>query len=399
MTNSDQTAEFPPPGARATRRDAPTPPSRTRRDSPSTRRDSPTEASSATRRDTAGPYVGAPATDQGSDHDSIIKLPPELADRFRTIEDLEGGGEAHVVLAQEQSTGARRVIKIYRSDIDLPAETADVLAHADPRFVLPAERGQHLWRNGRKVVWETMDYLSHGSLQQYMNQHQQRIDQATVRTVVAQLTEALDYVHRQLGLVHRDVKPGNVLIRDISPLTVVLADLGLAAESTQRKSSRGDSTVKGTLGYQAPETLNRGNAKPPRDWWALGMMTAELLTGQHPFADAQGVMFSDAAVRDVVTLGRIDLSAVTDPRWNLLCRGLLVHDPDLRWGAGEVKSWLAGATPSVAAPRQPANHIAPTTFAGREYSDPAQLARAMLINWDAGTQVFLDKGLREELAD
>src|ERR1700756_4152561 len=91
---------------------------------------------------------------------------------------------------------------------------------------------------------------------------------------------------------------------------------------------------------------------PPRDFWALGMTLCEVLTGQHPFKDGRGNTLRDQnAIRDAITMGKIDLSMVTDERWNLLCRGLLVHQPEDRWGATHVRAWLDGASPAVSANR------------------------------------------------
>jgi serine/threonine-protein kinase len=105
------------------------------------------------------------------------------------------------------------------------------------------------------------------------------------------LADALDYAHRQ-GLVHRDLKPGNVLLRpDGSP---VLADFGLARAAQPDTAARITATgmLLGTLAYMAPEQFAGGTADPRTDIYALGVLFFEMLTGRVPFdGDSAQVMY------------------------------------------------------------------------------------------------------------
>lgn len=343
----------------------------------------------STTRDAAG-FPGSARPVGGSD----FPLPHHLAAEYDIVDDTLGtGGEADVAVLRHRGDGALRVVKVYRRGITLPQSFVDRLATADPAHVLPVTRSTYTgWTSPRFI--EVMDYLPHGSLETLLDQSGGSAPDLA-QEILVEMTDALDYIHTQLQIVHRDIKPGNVMIRTAEPLDLVLADLGIAAEVAELRRSRRETTggVKGTLVYQSPETLNMSDAGAPRDWWALGMTICEVLTGQHPFKDGSGNTLRDEnMIRHAITMGAIDLSMVNDSRWNLLCRGLLAHDPRDRWGATQVRAWLAGESPAVATHRPsvagPGRTVRPYRFAGRRFTDPVALADHMVQNWDAAAAVF-----------
>src|SRR6266852_210895 len=105
--------------------------------------------------------------------------------------------------------------------------------------------------------------------------------------------DALDYAHKH-GIVHRDVKPANVLLGpDDNP---VLADVGIAKlmESSSIKSLTGVTT--GTPAYMAPEQVTGSHVGPAADRYSLAVMAYEMLTGARPFAEGGGLEFLYAQV-------------------------------------------------------------------------------------------------------
>lgn len=324
-----------------------------------------------------------------------IVLPDDLARDYAVVGDLSTGGEATVAVVQHRDTGQRKVVKIYRQGIVLPEAVGAKVGTADPRHVLPMDRWIYRgWATPRFV--EVMDFLDAGSLEDLLATSREGIADLA-RAILTEITDALDYVHTKLAVAHRDIKPANVLIRCREPLDLVLADLGITAELDEIRRSRRETSggVKGTLVYQSPETLNDRDAGRPRDWWALGMTMCEVLTGQHPFKDSEGnVLRDEGSIRTAITMGRIDLSIVTDARWNLLCRGLLTHEPADRWGATQIRQWLDGQSPAVVDSRPSPATSRPVPrfrFAGRRFDNPVDLASHMVTNWDEAVRLFVSK--------
>jgi serine/threonine-protein kinase len=105
-------------------------------------------------------------------------------------------------------------------------------------------------------------------------------DEDAVETA-AQVLDALAHAHRA-GIVHRDVKPANILLEDRDEVTVRLLDFGLAQfDGADTLTAVGD--VPGTLAYIAPERLAGGDATPQSDVWSVGVLLWETLTDRHPF--------------------------------------------------------------------------------------------------------------------
>lgn len=121
-----------------------------------------------------------------------------------------------------------------------------------------------------------MPYLSGGDLF-FILKKNDRFDEEKARFITGQIVIALEYLHF-LDLVHRDVKPENILMDHTG--YVKLIDFGFCKRLT---SSQRTYTLCGTPEYLAPEVImNKGYGKPV-DWWAIGILTYELTTGRTPF--------------------------------------------------------------------------------------------------------------------
>ncbi|MFL6167332.1 MAG: serine/threonine-protein kinase, partial [Ornithinibacter sp.] len=152
---------------------------------------------------------------------------------------------------------------------------------------------------------------------------------ADLHRVASGLAEALDAIH-SAGVVHRDVKPGNVLLVDGDP---VLIDFGIAHVADDIRLTM-TGLVMGTPGYLAPEVVGGEDVTPATDWWGWAATTAFAASGTPPFGT--GPM---GAVLARVSAGDPDLEAV-DPRIEPLLYAALSPDPSERPHHDEVVSAL-----------------------------------------------------------
>lgn len=184
-----------------------------------------------------------------------------------------------------------------------------------------------------------------------------------LRIAMRQLAEGLCGLHRA-GKLHRDIKPSNVLVA--SDGRVVLLDFGLATESQQQRLHDSTRQMVGTLAYMAPEQAACLPLSPASDWYSVGVMLYELLTGSVPFTGPLLPVLMAKHVLDPPSPSQLvpgipeDLSG--------LCTGLLSRDPESRPSGAEVIRRLEStpsAPPIPVATQAPAPRAAP--FVGRTW--------------------------------
>lgn len=174
-----------------------------------------------------------------------------------------------------------------------------------------------------------MDFASRGTLEGHLNKRAgRRLDVGAARFVAAEVGHAILCLHG-LGVVHRDVKPANVLVDAAGHC--LLSDLGLATVSDRATLGR----FCGTLEYVAPEQLTGARYGGAVDLWALGCTVYECLAGASPFAAP--------TTREVFTRilrARPDLGAVADGAARGFLGGLLAKDAGARLGATEAAAFF-----------------------------------------------------------
>lgn len=131
----------------------------------------------------------------------------------------------------------------------------------------------------KDVPYLVMDYAPHGSLR-HIHPHNTRLPLPTVVEYVKQIADGLQYAHDK-KLIHRDLKPDNVLLGQRDELLISDFGVALIAEST-RSARNPEEDFAGTASYMAPEQL-RGQPQFASDQYALGIMTYEWLCGTRPF--------------------------------------------------------------------------------------------------------------------
>src|SRR3954452_2958751 len=201
--------------------------------------------------------------------------PKVLAGRYRVIDRLGSGGMATVYLAEDERLGRKVAVK--RLHTDSPEDAAQ-------RFEREAKVGASLSHPNLVTVFDTvaddegvlivMEYVEGENLAELMSRERVPAEQAV--SILRQVAGALDHAH-QAGVVHRDVKPANILISPDGKAKVV--DLGIATASERTQITQAG-TVLGTPSYMAPEQLEGGNITKAVDIYALGAVAYELLCGK-----------------------------------------------------------------------------------------------------------------------
>jgi hypothetical protein len=211
--------------------------------------------------------------------------------RYRPLRPLGSGGSGSVWLARDERTGLEVALKIVARE-GKAAARAEREAFAASR--LRHERCLRAYALGHdeRHVYIAYEYVRGRTMREAMRAGE-LADRAAVEAA-AQVLEGLAHAHAH-GIVHRDVKPANILLADGPGVSVRLLDFGLAQlDEAETLTAFGD--VPGTLAYIAPERLDRQEATPAADVWAVGVLLWEALAGGHPFWKS-GLLESAEAIR------------------------------------------------------------------------------------------------------
>lgn len=212
------------------------------------------------------------------------QLQSTLGDAYRIERELPGGGMSRVFVAEESRFGRRVVIKLlppelaggvsterFRREIELLGK----MYH--PRIVPILAMGEE-----GNLLYYTMPFVAGESLRDRLDREKQLPVDEAVR-IAREMAEALGYAHR-LGVIHRDVKPGNVLLAGDS---AVVTDFGIARaveRSAQRLSVTSSGFTLGTPTYMSPEqAAGHRDLDARSDLYALGCVLYEMLAGEPPF--------------------------------------------------------------------------------------------------------------------
>jgi hypothetical protein len=198
--------------------------------------------------------------------------------RYRPLRPLGSGGSGSVWLARDETAGIDVALKIIAKE-GRAAPRAEREATAATRLRHPHCLRAYGLEADDKHLYIPYEYVPGVTLRQALRAGELN-DEGAVEAA-AQILEGLAFAHAR-GIVHRDVKPSNVLVAEEDIVSVRLFDFGLAQmEDADTLTAVGD--VPGTLAYISPERLHGEQAGPPADVWAVGVLLWEALSGHHPF--------------------------------------------------------------------------------------------------------------------
>jgi hypothetical protein len=199
-------------------------------------------------------------------------------DRYRPLRPLGSGGMGQVWLARDERSGLDVALKIVAREgktghrAEREARAAASLRHERCQRIISLARDP-------SHVYIAYEYIPGRTLREAMRAGE--IDDRAALQVAAQISDALAHAHGK-GIVHRDVKPSNVLLAESDRIDVRLLDFGLAQMAEfDTLTALGD--VPGTLAYIAPERLQGLTATSAADVWGVGVLLWEALAGEHPF--------------------------------------------------------------------------------------------------------------------
>lgn len=295
------------------------------------------------------------------------------------------GGEADLFRLEKDNQ--KYIGKLYRKGIVPNEEILKIISQICKKypdnFVQLLEYGLDPTTN---LWFEILQFETHGSLKEFLDNKSNSVLNLDIRNVIEQIFRSISILH-QYQILHLDLKPENILVRSSNPVTLVLTDFGvssiLPANIISKMSRR-----KGTPEYWAPEQLS-GIVGKKTDYWALGIITLELLTSQSLFKN-----IDQKKIECELSTKGVKIPADIPQGYSHLLRGLLTRDPEKRWGELEVSRWLQGDT-NIAEYYEyhdtpdPKQNIKPIKFHGHQYYSLEDLVAAFIESpeaWDeAGT--------------
>lgn len=206
---------------------------------------------------------------------------------YTIIRRLGTGGMGQVYLAQHPRLPRRDALKILPAELTANDEfrqrfnrEADLAASLYNEHIVGIhDRGEY---DGQ--LWISMDYVEGTDAAKLLRtQYPSGMPKADVVEIISAVADALDYAHSR-GLLHRDVKPANILLTEPNPRRrILLADFGIARELGDISGLTATNMLVGTTAYCAPEQLQGSDLDGRADQYALGCTAFDLLAGSAPF--------------------------------------------------------------------------------------------------------------------
>ena len=226
-----------------------------------------------------------------------------LGGRYQVGELLGYGGMAEVHRGRDLRLGRDVAIKMLRTDLARDAtfqerfrrEAQNSAALNHPAIVAVYDTGEEVSSTGEKLPFIVMEYVNGRTLNEVLAQ-EQRIQPRRALEMIADICAALEFSHRH-GIIHRDIKPGNVMITQNGQVKVM--DFGIArALASGATTMTQTSAVIGTAQYLSPEQARGESVDARSDVYAAGCVLFELLVGHPPFVGDSPVSVAYQHVRE-----------------------------------------------------------------------------------------------------
>jgi WD40 repeat protein/DNA-binding SARP family transcriptional activator len=245
-----------------------------------------------------------PSADLRRLHEQILRQDPRLdlegepLRGYRLLEQVGEGAFGIVYRATQPQIGREVAIKAVPPELANHPDfvrrferEAQIVARLEHPHIVPL---YDYWREP-DAAYLVMRFLRGGSVEQLLLE-KEPIEPERAASILDQVAAALSAAHRQ-GVVHRDVKPGNVLLDEEG--NAYLTDFGVALDVGSPERSSG-TMIRGTPEYLSPEQVRLDPVSPRTDVYALGIVAYEMLTGVHPFPETSLTALFDHHLRDPI---------------------------------------------------------------------------------------------------
>lgn len=280
------------------------------------------------------------------------------AERFRIVRFLAAGGMGEVYEAEDLELHERVAVKTLRPELAI-TESAYLRFKQEIQLSRKVThpnvcRIHDLWRHtregGRTTHFLTMELLEGETLAARLAR-EGRMDPAVVLSMARQMVEGLEAAHAA-GVIHRDLKPGNVMLVGER---VVITDFGLSRSLSVSGATVTGSTL-GTPAYMAPEQIEGAEMGPATDIYSMGVLLYEMVTGRLPFRGGSVMALAVKKMRETPP----PPSSLVDglpPTWDRAILACLAQEPEYRFQSARALLVALEGQPGAAIPRRRRDRI------------------------------------------
>ena len=225
-----------------------------------------------------------------------------FSDRYQLVNHIARGGMAQVYLARDLLLDRPVALKVLFPELSVDRAFVERFrreAKAAANLTHPNIVSIYDWGQGQNTYFIVMEYVDGRTLSSILREGP--LDAARAAGIGADVAAALDFAHRR-GVIHRDVKPGNVLINNAGQVKV--ADFGIARAIGTSEDLTQTGSVMGTATYFSPEQAQGYGVDPRSDVYSLGVVLYEMATGRAPFSGDSPVSIAYKHVKEAVPAPR-----------------------------------------------------------------------------------------------